>query len=136
MTSEKRHMDFNIKFHNISNEEIISKEKKQALHLGWINRYEYTRGYGFISDLYDNKSYFFHITSLGKEFFSSEYTNNSEEVKEHLVVVEGVFHIYQVHLELMLGDLFLADLEGFLFLPEIFLQLGQILFRGTADDGL
>lgn len=85
MTSEKRHMDFNIKFHNISNEEIISKEKKQALHLGWINRYEYTRGYGFISDLYDNKSYFFHITSLGKEFFSSEYTNNSEEVKEHLV---------------------------------------------------
>ena len=56
------------------------------------------------------------------------------KVKQQLAVVEGAFHLHQLHIQLPEPDLFLADPEGVLFLFLVLCHHCQILRRGKPDD--
>ncbi len=58
------------------------------------------------------------------------------EVKQDLVIVESVLYVHQLHLQLMLADLLLANAKGFLFLLLILSDCLQILFRRDPDHRL
>ena len=58
------------------------------------------------------------------------------EIKQQLAVVECAFHIYQIHFQLSIGDLLLADLKSTFFLFAILFQCPAILPRGDPQDRL
>ena len=41
------------------------------------------------------------------------------KIKQHFIVIKGIFRINELHVQPMLADFFLADTEGFFFLPFI-----------------
>ena len=57
------------------------------------------------------------------------------EEEQNFAAVEAVLHFHQLHLQLVLGDLVLTDLEGFFLLLLVGLHLGIVLLRGHAEHG-
>ena len=60
----------------------------------------------------------------------------SREIKEHLVVVKGVFRVDELHLQLVLANFFQADTEGFFFLLLVSLGSRVVIGVGDTDDRL
>ena len=57
------------------------------------------------------------------------------EEEQNLAAVEAVLHFHQFHLQLVLGDLVLADLEGFFLLLLVGLYLGIVRLRSHTEHG-
>ena len=58
------------------------------------------------------------------------------EVEEYLAAVKGVFHIHQLHLQLMFPDLLLTDLKCFLLFDLVFPDQIEIRRLRDTDHGL
>ena len=58
------------------------------------------------------------------------------EVKDHLAAVERVLHVHELHVQPVLGDLPLADVECFALPRGVFIAHGAILRRSHAQHGL
>lgn len=56
------------------------------------------------------------------------------EIKQNFVVIKGVFHIYQFHIQAVFSDFFQTDTKSFLFLFPIGFFLFVILGIGNADN--
>ena len=55
------------------------------------------------------------------------------EEENNLAGIKGIFHIDQLHIELVSRNKLLADSEGFLFLPFIFIAASHVLFGRLAE---
>ena len=58
------------------------------------------------------------------------------KIKQDLIVIEGILYINQLHLQLMLADLFLTDFKSILFLFAVCFLAGNILFICRANHRL
>ena len=66
--------------------------------------------------------------------FAEVYTSVCCKVKDDLALIEGVFHIDQLHHKSMLIDFFLAERHRLFLLLDIFLMLSVILLAGHSDN--
>ena len=58
------------------------------------------------------------------------------EIEQHLIIVKGIFRIDQLHFQVVLFDLFLADLKCFFFFLFVFCLNGTVLIRCHTDHRL
>lgn len=58
-------------FKNWNNKSDLSSDDIM-IYVGWISKYDYVRGYGFIVDLIDYKEHFFHVSDLSADLFNTD----------------------------------------------------------------
>lgn len=66
------------------NSKVNSLSYDDYIHVGWISYYNRSRKFGFLSDLSDNSSIYFHERSLGKEFYTIKKGNASDVINDIL----------------------------------------------------
>ena len=67
---------------------------EETIYVGWITKFDYLRGYGFIADLINNDEHYFHVSSIGKDLYSNKSIKNKELSKKSLLE-QLEYHFYK-----------------------------------------
>ena len=71
-------LDFNLNDNWNSEINTINYNNDEMIYVGWIVKYEFLRGYGFIADLINNEKHFFHVSDVGEDLFTKQNSNNDD----------------------------------------------------------
>lgn len=55
------------------------------VYIGWIQEYNFIRGYGYVADLINNEKHFFHYSEIGEDLYSCDHISIKKIVLDYIL---------------------------------------------------